>query len=313
MDPLNRRQQQPRSHSINGQELYSNGSYGRLKQSLYSPKNVQEANQNYNSQSSNRMHQIPSPFQPQQLSGRSPSPLSTSSQINYGSSQYDGLLKHSHGKPVRNHLHASLECLNTTYSDYQPQIVNQQSQPQFYHQLNHQNLQHPQQHQYQIQNQHYAASYLPAPPPVNTIINTNGDQDLAAAAMGIPLPHMQQKSHLPNTGNSPYNYQTQNLINRAMAQVSQSPMRRIGLNTPVSNGVSTGIISQLSSLHHPMRAGHSSLSLASSTFLIEDKLQNEIKKLQSELKSEKEKADALNSQLNINVSTLNLRSTCDIF
>lgn len=301
MDPLNRRQQQPRSHSISGQEFYSNGNYGRLKQSLYSQKNAQELNQNYNIQSGNRMHQTPSPFQLQQLPGRSPSPSSISNHMNYGTSPHDGSFKHSLGRPARNHLHASLECLNSGYSDYQPQLMNNHhhhQQQQHHRQINQQNSQYPQQQNYHFQNQHYAASYLPAPPPANTIINQSGDLDLAAAALGNPLP--QQKSHLTNVNS--HNYQAQNLINRAMTQVSQSPMRRIGLTNPVSAGIPAGIISHLTSSHHPMRAGHSSLSLASSSFLIEDKLQNEIKKLQSELKSEKEKAEALNSQLNINVS-----------
>lgn len=309
MDPINRRQQQPRSHSIGGQEFYSNGSYGRLKQSLYSPKNVQELNQSYNSQTGNRIHQTPSLFQPQQLPGRSPSPSSISGHINYGSSPHDISFKHSLGRPVRNHLHASLECLNPGYSDYQSQLVSNNNNQQLQqHHINQQNSQYPQQQNYHVQNQHYAASYLPVPPPANTIINQNADQDLAAAAISNPVPYYQQKSH--PTAMSTYSYQTQNLINRAMNQVSQSPMRRVGLNNSVSNGIPAGMFSHLTSSHNPMRAGHSSLSLASSSFLIEDKLQNEIKKLQSELKSEKEKAEALNSQLNINVSMPCLIITC---
>lgn len=64
--------------------------------------------------------------------------------------------------------------------------------------------------------------------------------------------------------------------------------------------MASALINNLTNLHHPIRAGHSSLSLSSSSYIIEDKLQNEIKKLHSELKSEKEKNEALNSQLNIN-------------
>lgn len=85
-----------------------------------------------------------------------------------------------------------------------------------------------------------------------------------------------------------------------MAQVSQSPLRRLGLNTPNGSGVSSSMLNHLPGVNQPIRAGHSSLSLASSSFIIEDKLHNEIRKLQSELKSEKEKNEALNSQLNIN-------------
>lgn len=55
---------------------------------------------------------------------------------------------------------------------------------------------------------------------------------------------------------------------------------------------------------HPIRTGHSSLSLASSSYVLEDKLHSEIKKLQKELQSEKEKNEALNSQLNINSSLM---------
>lgn len=85
----------------------------------------------------------------------------------------------------------------------------------------------------------------------------------------------------------------------------QSPLRRLGLGSASGSSNTTTSANVLSQLnggghHTPIRAGHSSLSLASSSHPIEDKLQSEIKKLQSELKTEKEKNEALNSQLNIN-------------
>lgn len=287
MDPINRRQHQPRSHSISGQEFHSNGGHGRLHQALHGLKNPLEAQQNYNTQSSSRIHQTLSPYQVQQISGRSPSPINITGHISYTQAQHENSANYSLERS-RNHLHASLECLN---SDYRHQPVHQQQQ---------QYLQQQQQH-YQVQNQHYAASYVPATAPANTVINQT-DNDLAAAAMGNPMPQMHHQMGPNHSSNiNPYNYQTQNLINRAMVQVSQSPSRRVG---SISHGVPTGIFSHLTNFHHPMRAGHSSLSLASSSFLIEDKLQNEIKKLQSELKSEKEKNEALSSQLNINTSLM---------
>lgn len=283
MDSISRRQQ-PRSHSISGQEYHFNAGYQRLKQNAYTRPGAFENYSQFNTQSPSRIHQAPYSYQ-QSQTGRSSPPVSVISQIQYGTPQRDGLLKYSQDRQARKQLHSSLECLNTGYSDYQHQM-------QQYHNQN------QQQHQSHLQNQHYAASYVLTQPPANTIINQNGDQDLAAAAMGTP-PSQYHHSSANSNGNCMNSYNQQSLISRAMSQVSQSAQRRAGYTGGQST--TSSLMNHLASLH-PMRAGHSSLSLASSSYMIEDKLQNEIKKLQSELKSEKEKNEALNSQLNINVS-----------
>lgn len=289
MDSIIKRQQQPRSHSISGQEYHLNGNYQRSKQPSYTRRSVLENYSQTNTQMQNRIHPALSPYHQYQPLGRSPSPLNIDSQTHYGSPLRDGSINYLQDRQPRKQLHSSLECLNTGYSDYQHQLQQQQ----YHHQ------------QIQNHNQHYAASYVLSPPPVNTVINSNGDQDLAAAAMGAP-PSQYQSFVANNNNNSCHTgyqpSQTQTLINRAMNQVSQSPLRRAGYAS--AQGAGASILNHLTNLH-PMRAGHSSLSLASSSYMIEDKLQNEIKKLHSELKSEKEKNEALNSQLNINVSNHN--------
>lgn len=299
MDSLSNRNHQQRSHSISGQEFYSNGGYQRLKQSIYTQQAMVDGHQSYSAHSnSNRSHQIQSPYQQHSIR-QSPSPLSVNCQqhfVNSPQSKYPQL-----DKPQKNLLHASLECLNTSYTSQKQNQVNQLQQHQQH--LQQQQLQQLQQHQTNFQNQHYAASYVLATPPANTIINQNGNQDMAEAAMGASMSqyhHSMTTSVSPSLNTNTYNHQTQTLINKALAHVSNSPLRRIGINGASGTGASSGILNHLTNINHPMRAGHSSLSLASSSFIIEDKLQNEIRKLHSELKSEKEKNEALNSQLNIN-------------
>lgn len=82
-----------------------------------------------------------------------------------------------------------------------------------------------------------------------------------------------------------------------MAQACNQNLKRNGLPNSVQPN---NLLGSFSPVGQQMRGGYSSLSLASATYLMEEKLQNEMKKLQSELKTEKEKNDALNSQLNIN-------------
>lgn len=336
MESTHRRQPQFRSNSISGQEFHASGGYHRLKNLLYSNQNAStnatydvhqlHNNRQYNTQANSRLLNLSgSPYQQQHLQqphqhfiGRSPSPshsVNSQSPSQLLSNQRENINLRYTDTSNRNHLHASLECLNSNYVDYQQQQHTQEQASQ--QQINLQpsysiNPQHP------VHNQHYAASYILATPPANTIINQNGDQDLAAAAMGAPpqpTPTPCQQQYQPNhqpTSAMHYNINStqqqinqQSIINRAMAHVSQSPLRRMGLNQSMlntsSNISSSALLNHLSSsLHHPMRAGHSSLSLASSSFIVEDKLQNEIRKLHSDLRSEKEKNEALNSQLNIN-------------
>lgn len=293
MDSSTRRSNPARSHSISGQDYHPNRSHMQLKQSLCH----QQVPHDPYERSPNHLHSNSVFYQHQgQISNaeRVSSPIGQqsgpSSLNNRETNNYRSLDRQGRGQ-----MHASLECLNANISEYQLYQHQQFNLQQQYEQqqLNHQH------HQYQIhqhrrasshsQNQHYATGYVLTPPPANTVINQNGEQDLAAAAMGSPPAQYTSSSH---------SSQTQNLINRAMAHVSQSPLRRLGLNG--SSG--SGFVSHLNSLNHPMRAGHSTISLASSTYLIEDKLQNEIKKLQEELNTEREKNEALTSQLNINVS-----------
>jgi len=203
-------------------------------------------------------------------------------------------MKHLPERQPRNQLHASLECLNSVYSDFQQHQLDQLQQQRH-------NLYLAQQ---QNQNQHYAASYVLSTAPANTIINQSGDQDLAAAAMGNPPP---QQNSVYVTGQSNVaasSYAHQSLLSRALNQVSQTPYKRLGINSNSGPAASQGPHNHLSSLHHSMRAGHSSLSLATSSFIVEEKLHNEIRKLQDELKMERDKNEALNSQLNINSSLM---------
>lgn len=286
MDSIGRRQQ-ARSHSISGQEYHFNAGYQRSKQTSYTRPGALENYMQFNNQSSNLVNQNSYSYQQPQQIGRSPSPLNTGSQTHYGSPLRDVSIKYPQDRQPRKQLHSSLECLNSGYSDYQHQMQQYHNQTQY--------------HQNQIKNQHYAASYVLTQPPANTIINQNGDQDLAAAAMGTPPSQYHQSiaTNIGSNGTFMNNYNQQSLISRAMSQVSQSASRRTGYTN--TQGTGSSLLNHLTNLH-PMRAGHSSLSLASSSYMIEDKLQNEIRKLQSELKSEKEKNEALNSQLNINVS-----------
>lgn len=307
------RQQQQRSHSISGQELPLSDGYQRLNQFItqhVSPE-LDHHRQRYG------LHQSPH-FQQQQqqhlsalraqAAARSPSPLSYAGHIDQSrdlASKYQPSNDQQVLKP-RNQLHASLECLNSGYLEYQ-------------HQQQQQQLRHQQQQQMQLQNQHYAAAtnYVLSAPPANSVVNQNGDHDLAAAAMmdNSLVAHHHQYHHPANlqqqqqpqpggasqTANNIYAHQS--LISRAMAQsVHQSPARRFSSAQHGVGSMTSNLINNLANnLHHPpMRAGHSSLSLSSSSYIIEDKLQNEIKKLHSELKSEREKNEALNSQLNIN-------------
>lgn len=279
---------------------------------------------------------------------------------------------------ARNPMHASLEALNSAalYADsgsrrnqfhqaflhphhqqlqYQPQLVNHHQFQMQQHPLSNPNIRnfqpqpHPNQpqHQMQLQQNPYAPSYILTGPPVNTQVNQNGDQDLAAAAMGpSPGPNPARFQEQPATNNQaltshqdhgankisatgeshsaqlqqlklgPTN--SQSLLNSGRSLTSHgglpSPMRRIAattsnLLTNSSNVNQPSSHATSNSLHHnlmssPIRAGYSSLSLASSSLLIEERLQNEMKKLQSELRCEKEKNDALNSQLNINSSLM---------
>lgn len=241
--------------------------------------------------SNSRTQQTPSPYlnlnkrsiSPSNMGTHNISPAYFQQQREYNIQNGSGL------RSPRNQLHASLESINSTVNCVE-QIHNQ------FNQNHHHSQQQP------ISNQrHYAASYILATPPANTIINQSGELDLAAAAMGpnpIRLHHIGQDSRL-----SPYNQQhNSNISTKPFAsQISQSPLRRMsGLNS------TTNIMNQPNSnniLSSPIRGGYSSLSLTSSSLIIEEKLQNEIKKLQSELRSEREKNEALNSQLNINVSS----------
>lgn len=294
MDQITRRQQQSRSNSISGHDLHSNGGYHRLKYQIYAHQSpyIDGQQQYFSNQTNSRLlssglyhhHQQ----QQNQIAGRSTSPLSLNNQ--QAQQHFDGQLvaakyQSSERHQPRNYLHASLECLNSSFTENG--LEHQNFRPKFSPQ---DNFQH--QTQFNPQNQHYATSYVLATPPANTIVNQNGDQDLAAAAMGNPPQSQYQLMAITNS-HGPYIPQSQLARNH---QISQSPMRRIGVSAAPGNG----ILSQLSNSNHPIRAGHSSLSLASSSFLIEDKLQHEIKKLMTELKSEREKNEALNSQLNIN-------------
>lgn len=354
MDRSSSRQQQPRSNSISGEEYHLTGNEYRQRfhsntHNLYPTKGQQQNCQqsgsmvgalvdlnqltNHGQQvTTNRMHPIPSPYLSGQ-SGRSPSP-GRSLQFPYQTQQHN-YYQHQTMDPrhqvLKNHMHASLECLNTAhFNEFQQHQQQQQHNQQIQH-LN--QLQNnlgvvQQSQQQQLRHQHYATSYVLATPPANTVINKSGDQDLAAAVMGNPPSANQYQSFAPTSSypqNGPNGLPAQvtnhnsgycsssNILTRAINQVSQSPLRKMGLtslaNNSGSNSVTSGgLISHLSSSiasQHPIRAGHSSLSLAtSSTLLIEDKLQNEIKKLQCELNSEREKNEALNSQLNINSSLM---------
>jgi len=236
---------------------------------------------------------------------RSTSPMSTNGRILTHGDKLDernDISPSSLERSPRNQLHASLECLNTAYSEYglPSYSINYKSRcnaPQA--QLP------PQYHQQQYKppgNQHYATSYVLTAAPAETVINPNGYQDLAAAAMGNPMYLQQNKNQYTSNNMVPSQnaYLAHNLLSKS--NMNTSPMRRMvyGSNHIATNVSSTNVSNQLSNTNQSMRAGYSSISLASSTLLIEDKLQNEIKKLQSELISEKEKNEALNSQLNIN-------------
>lgn len=296
MDQLSRKHQQPRSNSISGHDFHMANVYSRSnKQSNFTHQNPY-AEQYYGDRTMHSFLQTHSPY-----IDRSTSPMSTGGRIlNYGEQNGHNNL-HCAEKQPKNQLHASLECLNTTYSEYgqhhsryqttQAQLMQQQYQQQLQSQFKH--------------NQHYAASYVLTAAPAETVINPHSDQDLAAAAMGSPPYQQKHQQHYNSTnqnhlGLSHNTYLAQSLINRNV--VNASPLRRLGLNASsgTANITPTNVMNHLTNNSTPIRAGHSSLSLASSTLLIEDKLQNEIKKLQSELKSEKEKNEALNSQLNIN-------------
>lgn len=291
MDSLSRRQNQARSHSIGGQELHSHGGSLRLRQPMYSKQaSYHDQNLLYNDHINNQPHHDTSVQQHQQGPGGIGRVGSPASSIRCGSVAHSPSIRDdqykSYDRQPRTQLHASLECLNSNYQDYHIQ--------QYHHQRRPSN---------QNGHQHYATSYVLSPPPANTVINQNAEHDLAAAAMGSPPTqyHSLASSQPPASIN--YGHQTQSLVNRAMAHVSQSPLKRLGLNGSTSN-TGSSLMTHLSSLNHPMRAGHSTISLASSSYLIEDKLQNEIKKLHEELKSEREKNDALSNQLNINSSLM---------
>ena len=299
---MHKRQQQPRSNSIGGQE-FGLGGHQRLKQSIYTHQNPYvDANQYY----SQRARYNSNYFQQNAPSDRSLSPMSLGGRASeFHVAQRADSIKYSSDREQKNHLHASLECLNVIYSDYGRNQKQQQPQQPLVHNIRYQQQQY---HQQTLQDQHYAAGYVLIAAPPDTVINQNKEQDLAAAAMDNP-PQQFNSVNLTTSSSGPMmnvgaqsNYQNHSLFGRGNFPVQQSPLhRRIGINSVQSHGQSPSVLNHLSNNNKsPIRAGHSSLSLASSTYLIEDKLQNEIKKLQKELNSEKEKNSALNSQLNIN-------------
>jgi hypothetical protein len=318
MNRSNRRQ--PRSNSISGQEFHHlGGEYHALrpKQTVHTPHSpFVDSNQYY---SQKMRDYVPSQYNHNLTADRSLSPLSLnggrpsdfyvpkrSSSIKYQAFEKQSL--------TRSQVHASLECLKTMYSDYgnqpnqkQPSVSNHHVR--HYPQVHYQQQQQPLQHHTTLQNNNYATTYVLTAAPPDTVVSHNAEQDLAAAAMATPqhynpmlssgsnsISKMNSVNQSPQAQNH-YNAQGSFAqVNRTMAPVSQSPLHRRLVNGPMA-----GILNQItSSTSNPLRAGHSSLSLASSAYLIEDKLQNEIKQLQSELNSEKEKNEALSSQLNIN-------------
>lgn len=303
-----RRQQQARSNSIGDHDFgLATGGHQRLKQSIYAHQSPYvDANQYYGQRTRcNNSGQLQSLM----LADRSISPMHFGGRASeLGALQRGGSIKYPPDRQPRNQLHASLECLNVGHTDY----ANNQKQPFPRYPMNQQQQQqqysHPHQHH---QTQHYAASYLLAP----VQGQQNNEQDLAAAAMGNPpppppslLPAQQQQQQqqqysqmIPITSSSSIilaqhsNYHNPAPLSRNSTPLFQSsPLhRRVSVQSHSSNQTNTNSA-------NPIRGGHSSLTLASSTYLIEDKLQHEIKKLESELKIEKEKNEALNSQLSIN-------------
>lgn len=301
MEPNDSRLHQTRSNSISGHDFnHISTGYQRTNQiPQYSAQPIafvdnQQAQIYLGAQ---RQYQTHLPYYQQNVPLRkSPSPMGSNPYRTHHfsnvSQREDSFRYGQESRIPRNHLHASLEGINSThhFADHHS------------HQLHHNtNANHYQQ---ATQSQNYAASYVLAVPPENTVINHSGDQDLAAAAMG-PNPPRQQSlmSELGSlkNGYGCSNQHNLNLSGKTITHVPQSPLKRTGgLNINLT-GSSTNNCNLLSS---PIRGGYSSLSLASSSLIIEEKLQNEIKKLQCELKSEKEKNEALSSQLNINVSVI---------
>uniref|UniRef100_A0A6G1SGE3 Neuron navigator 1 n=1 Tax=Aceria tosichella TaxID=561515 RepID=A0A6G1SGE3_9ACAR len=319
---------QPRSNSIGGQEFHHlGGEYHsqRLKQQTHAlHSRFVDSNQFYNQKvrdyggSSQYNHNITADrsISPSGLTSGGGRPADfyvpkRSSSIKYPLDKQQPL--------ARNQIHASLECLNTIYSDYGQQNQKQQSlsnhHPRQYTQHLHlQQQQHQQQqpfkHRPSFQSNHYANTYVLSAVPTDTIVNQSAEQDLAAAAMASPqhyqpilssgggsISSSKMDGSMSQSPQSHSHYLAQGSFNnRSTVPISHSPLHRRIVPGPMAS-----ILNQItSSTSNPLRAGHSSLSLASSTYLIEDKLQNEIKQLQSELKSEKEKNEALSSQLNIN-------------
>ena len=340
MEQVNRRYQQPRSNSISGHDFHLTNGYARPGKANSLAQQSPFNDSLFYPQSDRTWHNVHHHQQQQHQIQRSHNQSLSRSQSPYGLEAPANLSHEFHSnpipsRPVRNQLHASLEYLNTGYLEQAPA---QHAVPSFHSSSRFQpslKSNQAQQHLFKPQpNQHYAASYVLTPAPAETLINPNSGQDLAAAAMGIPQNSLQQQQSnqlaysappkQPLAGianNNPNNsinvYLAQNLLyNRNL--VNASPLhRRLNFqaatagNTPVTTTTAqaqTPVDGPMS--HHPqagqssssssIRPGYSSLSLASSTFLIEDKLKNEIKKLQTELGSEKEKNEALNSQLNIN-------------
>lgn len=291
---------QPRSNSIGGQEFHHIGpdfyeqhsrqpNHGLLVDSnnYYDIKSRDYNSNLYNGRFTNVRRTV----SPPNLNGR-PTDFCVpkrSSSIKYQHENKQTL--------ARSHIHTSLECLNNIYSEYGQQNQKQPSNilaRQYHHP-------HYQQKHQSVQHNTYAATYVLTAPPTDIVISQNPEQDLAAAAMVTPQQYDRAPASSGNIGQmSRHNlshYHAQGAFNnRTPVSMSQSPMHRRLVHGPMAN-----ILNQItSSTTSTLRAGHSSLSLASSTYLIEEKLQNEIKQLQSELKSEKEKNEALNGQLNIN-------------
>lgn len=292
MDPLERRQQQSRSYSISGQEFQHLNYAGQMRANQnvnFTPQQIPFGDSQMQMHLT-RSHQNPSSYLHANLPvRRPPSPMtSISYQTPHNSYMHDQAKFGPDVRISRNHLHASLESINSN-----PHLIEHQ-----YHQMS--------QHLSGQNNRHYAASYILAAPPANTVINQSGDHDLAAAAMGPDPPRFNSiKSDSISLKMNPYGFGQQlqsSPYKQQVNQFPQSPLKRTnGTTSSINMSVpqSTHLSANLSS---PIRGGYSSLSLASSSVIIEEKLQNEIKKLQSELRSEKEKNEALNSQLNINVS-----------